>query len=68
MHFGHQTAVFNPYHIGIPKILDIRIKSINQTAIEHFVPKIPKKNLLVIPVGTKNDWKTKVVDKNTGEE
>ena len=48
--------------------MPIKIKSINQTAIEHFVPKLPKKNLLVMPVGTKNEWKNKVIDQNTGEE
>lgn len=65
LHFGHQVAVFNPYHIGVPKIMDIRIRSVNQTAIEHFVPKLPKKNLLVMPVGTKKDWKTIIYDQET---
>ena len=43
LHFEHQTAIFNPFYIGIPKIVNISIKSVNQTAIEHFVPKLPKK-------------------------
>ena len=50
LHFEHQTPIFNPFYIGIPKIMDITIKSVNQSAIEHFVPKLPKKNLLVMPL------------------
>ena len=45
----------------------IKINNINQNAVEHFVPKLPKKNLLVMPLGTKKDWKTTIVDKTTGE-
>lgn len=67
LHFDHQTAVFNPYYVGIPKILNIKINNINQNAVEHFVPKLPKKNLLVMPLGTKKDWKTTIVDKTTDE-
>lgn len=67
LHFEHQTAIFNPYYVGIPKIVNIKINSVNQTAVEHFVPKIPKKNLLVMPLGTKKDWKTTIIDQNTGE-
>lgn len=68
LHFEHQTPIFNPYYIGIPKIMDITINSVNQTAIEHFVPKLPKKNLLVMPLGTKNEWDNIIVDKDTGEK
>lgn len=67
LHFEHQTPIFNPFYIGIPKIVDITIKSVNQTAIEHFVPKLPKKNLLVMPLGTKNDWDNKIVNPKTQE-
>jgi hypothetical protein len=67
LHFEHQTPIFNPYYIGIPKIMDITIKSVNQTAVEHFVPKLPKKNLLVMPVGNKNLWDNKIVNHDTKE-
>lgn len=67
LHFEHQTPIFNPFYIGIPKIVDITIKSVNQTAIEHFVPKLPKKNLLVMPLGTKSEWDNKIVDPKTQE-
>lgn len=67
LHFEHQTPIFNPFYIGIPKIVDITIKSVNQTAIEHFVPKLPKKNLLVMPLGSKSDWDNKIVDPKTQE-
>lgn len=67
LHFEHQTPIFNPFYIGIPKIVDITIKSVNQTAIEHFVPKLPKKNLLVMPLGTKSEWDNKIINPNTQE-
>ena len=67
LHFEHQTPIFNPFYIGIPKIMDITIKSVNQTAIEHFVPKLPKKNLLVMPLGNKSDWDNKIIDPKTEE-
>lgn len=67
LHFEHQTPIFNPFYIGIPKIMDITIKSVNQSAIEHFVPKLPKKNLLVMPLGNKSDWDNKIVDPKTEE-
>jgi hypothetical protein len=68
LHFDHQTAIFNPYYIGVPKIVDIKIKNVNQNPVEHFVPKLPKKNLLVMPLGTKTDWKNHIVNHQTGEE
>ena len=68
MHFEHHTPIFNPYYIGIPKIVNISIKSVNQNAVEHFVPKLPKKNLLVMPLGSKNDWDNIIVNKETGEK
>lgn len=67
LHFEHQTPIFNPFYIGIPKIMDITIKSVNQSAIEHFVPKLPKKNLLVMPLGNKSDWDNKIVNPKTNE-
>lgn len=67
LHFDYQIPVFNPY-VGIPKIMDIKIKSINQSSIEHFVPKLPKKNLLVIPLGTKSQWSNKIYNTKTNEE
>lgn len=68
LHFDHQTPIFNPFYVGVPKIVDIKIKSVNQTAIEHFVPKLPKKNLLIIPLGSKNEWTNKICNPITGEE
>ena len=68
LHFEHQTAIFNPFYIGIPKIVNISIKSVNQTAIEHFVPKLPKKNLLVMPLGKSSDWDNRIVNPETHEE
>lgn len=68
LHFEHQTAIFNPFYIGIPKIVNISIKSVNQTAIEHFVPKLPKKNLLVMPLGKSSDWDNRIVNTETHEE
>lgn len=67
LHFDHQTPIFNPFYVGIPKIVDIKILSVNQTAIEHFVPKLPKKNLLVMPLGNKKDWDNIIVDKDSGK-
>lgn len=63
-HFENQIPVFNPYHIGLPKILNVEITNINPAPVEHFVPKIPKKNLLVLPIGTKDQWETRIIDKD----
>lgn len=67
LHFEHQTPIFNPFYIGVPKIVDIRIIKLNQSPIEHFVPKLPKKNLLVMPLGKKSDYPNRILDPNTGE-
>ena len=40
----------------------------HQTAIEHFVPKLPKKNLLVMPLGKSSDWDNRIVNPETHEE
>lgn len=68
LHFPHTTAIFNPFYVNIPKIVDIKIKGINPHPIDHFVPRLPKHNLLVLPLGNKNDWETKVYDRWTQEE
>lgn len=67
LHYQHQVAIFNPYYIGIPKIVDVSIKNINPNPIENFVPKLPKKNLLVMPLGNKNNWDNVIVNKETKE-
>lgn len=62
LHFDNQIPVFNPLHIGIPKIMDVEITNINPTHIEHFVPKLPKKNILIMPIGNYNTWETYTID------
>lgn len=68
LHFPNTTVIFNPYHAGKPKIVEIRINKINPNPIEHFVPKLPKKNCLVIPLGSKDMWDNKVVDRDKDTE
>jgi hypothetical protein len=63
-HFENQVPVFNPYHIGLPKIMDVEIVNLNPSPIEHFVPKLPKKNLLVMPVGHQGQWETRTINKD----
>jgi len=65
LHFPNDTVIFNPYHIGTPKFVDIKIVKINPQPIEHFVPKLPKKNCLVIPLGAKEEWGTSIMDRET---
>lgn len=67
LHFDHQTPIFNPFYVGIPKILDVKVIGINQNPVEHFVPKLPKKNLLVMPIGTKNEWRNKITGRDGTE-
>lgn len=51
LHFDtNQIPVFNPFHPGLPKLMNAEIYSINPNPVEHFVPKLPKKNLLVMPL------------------
>ena len=65
LHFDtNQIPVFNPFHPGLPKLMNAEIYSINPNPVEHFVPKIPKKNLLVLPIGTKEQWETRIIDKD----
>lgn len=68
LHYQHQTVIFNPYYTGLPKIVDISIKNINPASVEHFVPKLPKKNLLVLPLGNKLQWDNIVYDKEKNVE
>ena len=67
LHFPNDTVIFNPYYIGNPKFVDLKIIKINPNPIEHFVPKLPKKNCLVIPLGNKEDWGTTIENNVTGE-
>lgn len=51
LHFdSNQIPVFNPFHPGLPKLMSAEIYAINPNPVEHFVPKLPKKNLLVMPI------------------
>ena len=68
LHYDNQIPVFNPFCPGVPKIMDVEIQSINPNPIEHFVGKLPKKNLLVMPIGNKSNSKTKAYSKEFGEE
>jgi hypothetical protein len=68
LHFDNQIPVFNPFFPGVPKILDVEIQSINPNPVEHFVGKLPKKNLLVMPIGNKSNSRTKIYSKQTNEE
>ena len=56
IHYEHTMPVFNPLHIGIPTLMKVKIIGINPIMTEHFVPRLPKKNLLVLPMGNKNQW------------
>jgi len=68
LHFPNQSVIFNPFYVGVPKFVNITIDKINPNPIEHFVPKLPKKNCLVIPLGNKDEWETEVIDKKTGSK
>ena len=67
LHFPNDTCIFNPYHVGQPTFCQLKIVKINPNPIEHFVPKLPKKNCLVIPLGTKDQWTNFVEDRDTGK-
>lgn len=56
IHYEHTMPVFNPLHIGIPTLMNVKIIGINPIMTEHFVPRLPKKNLLVLPMGNENQW------------
>lgn len=64
LHFDtNQVPLFNPFHPGLPQLLDVEIHSLNPNPVEHFVPKLPKKNLLVMPI-TNNNCFTTIEDKS----
>jgi len=56
VHFEHTVPVFNPLHVGIPNLMKIKITGINPIMTEHFVPKLPKKNMLVLPLGDEKQY------------
>lgn len=62
LHFGNDIPVFNPLYIGLPKILPVKIININTNSVSHFVPKLPKKNLLCIPLGNNETLYHKTID------
>lgn len=64
LHYPHKTAIFNPYYYCVPKIVNISINNINFKPIEHFVPYLSKKNVLVLPLGHKKDYPNKIKDDN----
>lgn len=55
LHRQCKIPMFNPFYIGIPKLVDVEVIKINPNYVEHFCPRIPKKNILALPVGGKND-------------
>lgn len=65
LHFPNQSVIFNPYICCNPKFVKLTINKINPKPIEHFVPKLPKKNCLVIPLGNKDSWKIETIDRAT---
>lgn len=65
LHFPNDTVIFNPYYIMSPKWVSLKILKVNPQPIEHFVPKLPKKNCLVIPLGTRENWGTEFEDRDT---
>ena len=66
LHFPNMSVIFNPYHTR-PEFVNMTINKINPKPIEHFVPKLPKKNCLVIPLGNKDNWEIETIDKESGE-
>lgn len=56
IHYEHTMPVFNPIHIGVPRLMKVKIVGINPIMTEHFVPRLPKKNLLVVPMGIESQW------------
>ena len=57
----NQIPLFNPFHPGVLSLPSVEIKSINPNPVEHFVPKLPKKSLLVLPI-TNNNCYSEVKD------
>ena len=69
IHFDtNHIPMFNPYHPGVIKLSEVDIYSLNPNPVEHFVPKLPKKNILVMPVSnnhcvtTIEDRKGNIID------
>lgn len=57
LHYEHTLPVFNPLHIGLMRLMTVKIININPIMIEQFVPRLPKKNLLVLPLGQENQYR-----------
>lgn len=65
--FDYKAFVTNPLHGIIPNYMDIKVNKAYPTNTRWFVPKLQKKNMLAVPVGTEADWKEYVIDRTTGE-
>lgn len=64
LHWEVKVPVFNPFYPRMPKLMDVEIQYINPNPVEHFVAKLPKKNILVMPIGNKKQWDTIIYDKH----
>lgn len=51
LHQRMYVPVFNPYNVSFARIVPVEVTNINSKYIEHFCPRLAKKNILVLPLG-----------------
>lgn len=69
IHETYYTPVFNPLHVYVtPAPVEIKVLRIIPSGIEWFVPKLPKKTLVALPIGSEKDYKTTKYDSGETEK
>lgn len=51
LHQQMYVPLLNPYSVSKSEIVPIEITKINPSYVEHFCPRLPKKSILVLPLG-----------------
>lgn len=66
LHRQMYTPLVNPFYASKGRMVTVEITKVNPINVEHFVPKLPSKSVLMLPIGNRNtdciesiDFKTK---------
>ncbi len=61
VNFEHQAFMFNPFKDNMYSSVPVKVESICDNNITWFVPKLVNKNILILPLGNKTQWKSKTI-------
>lgn len=66
LNFDYQVLIFNPFRSFVPRFMDAKITKVYNSDIKWYVPKLSKKNYMVLPLGEEKDWTEVKRENNQG--